>query len=411
MSERKKILDHREIAKDLDLYFLDEKVGQGLPLLLPNYTTIYKQIKTFLQAKQKEFNFQEVMTPILGSEDLYRTSGHLTHYEEYMFPVISRNNENLRLRPMTCPHHCSIYQQKPRSYQELPLRLCENSLLFRYEASGGLKGLERLRGLELPDHHIFVSLEKLKEELKVNYLYISQILATFGLKIARLALSIHDLENWQKYHSDKNLWNQAEKILKEVLEELRLNYTLLPGEAAFYGPKLDIEVQAADGKIITLATMQIDFPTPEKFGLQYINEKQELKTPVIIHQTPIGSYQRFIALLIEQTEGKLPFWLSPCQVAILPLNEEKETKNYCEKLKENLAKKDLRVKIFTEKTLNYRIRQIYKKKIPYYLVVGKEEIEKKMLKLTYTYLPNEITELTEKELYNKLEERNSKNGS
>jgi threonyl-tRNA synthetase len=195
MSERKKILDHREIAKDLDLYFLDEKVGQGLPLLLPNYTTIYNQIKTFLQVKQKEFNFQEVMTPILGSEDLYRTSGHLTHYEEYMFPVISRNNENLRLRPMTCPHHCSIYQQKPRSYQELPLRLCENSLLFRYEASGGLKGLERPRGFELPDHHIFVSFNELKEELKTNYLYISQILATFGLKISRLALSTHDLEN------------------------------------------------------------------------------------------------------------------------------------------------------------------------------------------------------------------------
>jgi len=205
MSERKKLLDHREIAKNLDLYFFDEKIGQGLPLLLPNYTIIYNQIKTFLQAKQKEFNFQEVMTPVLGSEDLYRTSGHLTHYEEYMFPVISRNNENLRLRPMTCPHHCSIYQQKPRSYQELPLRLCENSLLFRYEASGGLKGLERLRGLELPDHHIFVSFAKLKEELKINYLYISQILATFGLKIARLALSTHDLNNQQKYHCDKKL--------------------------------------------------------------------------------------------------------------------------------------------------------------------------------------------------------------
>jgi threonyl-tRNA synthetase len=194
MSE-KKILDHREIAKDLDLYFFDEKIGQGLPLLLPNYTIIHNQIKTFFQAKQKEFNFQEVITPILGSEDLYKTSGHLTHYKEYMFPVISRNNENLRLRPMTCPHHCSIYQQKPRSYQELPLRLCENSLLFRYEASGGLKGLERLRGFELPDHHIFVSFNKLKEELKINYLYISQILVTFGLKITRLVLSTHDPEN------------------------------------------------------------------------------------------------------------------------------------------------------------------------------------------------------------------------
>jgi threonyl-tRNA synthetase len=205
MPEKKKLLDHREIAKELDLYFFDEKIGQGLPLLLPNYTIIHNQIKTFFQAKQKEFNFQEVITPILGSEDLYKISGHLAHYEEYMFPVISRNNENLRLRPMTCPHHCAIYQQKPRSYHELPLRLCENSLLFRYEASGGLKGLERLRGFELPDHHIFVSFNKLKEELKINYLYISQILATFGLKTTRLALSTHDPDNRQKYHSDKNL--------------------------------------------------------------------------------------------------------------------------------------------------------------------------------------------------------------
>ena len=205
MPEKKKLLDHREIAKELDLYFFDEKIGQGLPLLLPNYTIIQNQIKNFLQAKQKEFGFQEVITPILGSEELYKSSGHLAHYEEYMFPVLSRNNEKLRLRPMTCPHHCSIYQQKPRSYQELPLRLCENSLLFRYEASGGLKGLERPRCFELPDHHIFVSMDKLKEELKNNYLYISQILITFDLKITRLAFSTHDPANWQKYHSGKNL--------------------------------------------------------------------------------------------------------------------------------------------------------------------------------------------------------------
>ena len=409
MPEKKKLLDHREIAKELDLYFFDEKIGQGLPLLLPNYTIIQNQIKNFLQAKQKEFGFQEVITPILGSEELYKTSGHLAHYEEYMFPVLSRNNEKLRLRPMTCPHHCSIYQQKPRSYQELPLRLCENSLLFRYEASGGLKGLERPRCFELPDHHIFVSMDKLKEELKNNYLYISQILITFDLKITRLAFSTHDPANWQKYHSGKNLWEQAEKLLQEVLAELKLNYTLLPGEAAFYGPKLDLEVQAADGKIITLATMQVDFLTPQKFGLQYINEKQELKTPVIIHQSPIGSYQRFIALLLEQTEGKLPFWLAPCQIAILPLNEEQETINYCDKLKKNLTSIDLRAKIIVEKTLNYRIRQNYRQKIPYYLVVGKKELEEKKLKLTYTYSSTKETEeLEEKELHEKLKEKSNK---
>jgi len=197
--------DHRLVAKELDLYILDEKVGQGLLILLPNYVIIHNQVKNFFHQKQKEFGFQEVITPILGSEELYQTSGHLVHYEEYMFPMISRNNENLRLRPMTCPHHCLIFQQKPRSYRELPLRLCENSLLFRYEASGGLKGLERARYFELPDHHIFVSMEKLKEELKINYLYISQVLKTFNLKIARLAFSTHDSDNWRKYHSDKIL--------------------------------------------------------------------------------------------------------------------------------------------------------------------------------------------------------------
>ena len=195
MSKNKKPLDHRDIAKDLDLYILDEKAGQCLPLLLPNYGIIYNQIKIFLQQKQKEFGFQEVITSILGSEELYRVSGHLAHYEEYMFPVISRNNENLRLRPMTCPHHCLIYQQKPRSYRELPFRLCENSLLFRYEASGGLKRIERTRYFEIPDHHIFVSMERLKEELKTNYLYISQVLASFDLKIVRLSFSCHDPNN------------------------------------------------------------------------------------------------------------------------------------------------------------------------------------------------------------------------
>lgn len=191
-SQNNKNFDHREITKNLDLYILDEKAGQGLPLLLTNYTIIYNQIKKFLQQKQQEFGFQEVMTPILGSEELYKTSGHLAHYEEYMFPVLSRNNENLRLRPMTCPHHCLIYQKKLRSYRELPFLLCENSLLFRYEASGGLKGLERPRVFELPDHHIFVGIDNLKEELKKNYHYISQILSVFDLQVKRLSFSTHD---------------------------------------------------------------------------------------------------------------------------------------------------------------------------------------------------------------------------
>ncbi|CAG8506961.1 5169_t:CDS:2 [Racocetra fulgida] len=228
MSDTNQVRDHRKIAQELDLYILDERAGQVI---------IRNQIQKFLQQKQKKFGFQEVITPILGSEYLYETSGHLQHYRDYMFPSFGRDNETFRLRPMTCPHHCLIYRQKPRSYRDLPWRLCENSFLYRYEASGALK----------------------------------------------------------------------ETLLKEALTELGLNYIVLKGEAAFYGPKLDLEIEAADGKNITIATIQLDFVLPLKFNLKYINKRQELITPVIIHQSPIGTYQRFIALLLEKTDGRLPF--------------------------------------------------------------------------------------------------------
>ncbi|CAI2161757.1 1317_t:CDS:2 [Funneliformis geosporum] len=290
--------DHRIIAKELDLYILDEKAGQ-------------------------EFGFQEVMTPILGSEYLYQTSGHLNHYQGSMFPAVSRNNETLYLRPMTCPHHCLIYQQKPRSYRDLPFRLCENSILHRYEASGGLKGLER---------------PQFSENLLIN-----------------------------------------------SLNELELNYTVLKGEAAFYGPKLDLEIKAADGKDITIATIQLDFILPQKFGLNYIDKEQKLQTAVIIHQSPFGSYQL------------------PCQLAILPFNEEEEIKNYCQKLAGELAEIGVRVKIFSKKKLKDRIRQMYRKKIPHYLVIGKEELKTKILKLVDAYQEGRMEELTERELVNKIQ--------
>jgi len=407
----KELKDHRQIAKDLELYILEEKSGQGLPLLLPNYVIIRNQIQTFLREKQIIFGFQEVITPVLGSEDLYQTSGHLAHYEEYMFPVLSRNNENLRLRPMTCPHHCLIYQQKSRSYRELPLRLCENSFLFRYEASGGLKGLERPRTFELPDHHIFVSFDKLKEELKNNYHYISQILSVFDLQVKRLSFSTHN-DNWQKYHPNKQIWEEAENILEEVLQELSINYIRLPGEAAFYGPKLDIEVEVADGKIITLATMQVDFLTPQKFDLQYINNQQELKTPVLIHQSPIGSYQRFIALLCEQSQGKLPFWLAPVQLTILTINEEEEIMKYSEELQKKLIRLNLRVEVWNHKTIGHRISQVHQKKVPYHLIIGKEELKTKKIKLVNNRLTDKNQEnltISEEELCERLKKENNIN--
>jgi threonyl-tRNA synthetase len=335
MEEKKQ--DHRTIAKELDLYILEEKAGQGLPILLPNWVIIRNQIQEFLQQKQRDFGFQEVITPILGSEYLYQTSGHLDHYQNSMFPAFSRNKETFYLRPMTCPHHCLIYQQKPRSYRDLPFRLCENSILYRYETSGALKGLERPRWFELADHHIFVSPEQLKTELKKNYHYIADILSAFNFPISRLVCSLHDPNNSEKYHADKDLWNYSENILINSLQELGLEYTVLKGEAAFYGPKLDLEIKAADSKNITIATIQLDFILPQKFGLKYTDKEQNLKTAAIIHQSPIGSYQRFIALLLEQTDGKLPFWLAPCQLAILPLNDEESVKNYCEKLEKELT--------------------------------------------------------------------------
>lgn len=403
MSILDKIRDHREIAKDLELYILNEKAGQGLPILLPNWVIIYNQIQNFLRQKQQEYGFQEVITPILGNEYLYQNSGHLDYYQDYMFPALSCNNETFRLRPMTCPHHCLVYQQKPRSYRDLPFRLCENAILHRYETSGSLKGLERVRCFELADHHIFVAAEKLLTELKTNYQFIADILATFNLEISRLVCSLRDPTQPKKYHSATEIWNYSESILQKALDELGLNYVVLAGEAAFYGPKLDLEVKAADGKNITLATLQLDFVLPAKFGLQYIDQGQKLPNPVLIHQSPIGAYQRFIALLLEQTDGKLPFWLTPCQVVILPLNEEPEVKNYCQKLATELKKVDLRVKIIAEKTLNYRIRQIYRKKIPYYLVIGKEEIVTKKLKLITTFQPQEKNEFSVGELSKKLQ--------
>ncbi|WNE41048.1 MAG: Threonine--tRNA ligase [Mycoplasmataceae bacterium] len=409
ISQQEKEQDHRVIAKDLDLYIFDDKIGQGLPILLENWVIIRNKIAEFLREKQKEFEFQEVMTPILGSEYLYKTSGHLDHYQGSMFPVISRNNESFYLRPMTCPHHCAIYQQQPRSYRDLPFRLCENSLLFRYEASGSLKGLERPRWFELADHHIFVSYDNLKEELKRNYHYIKSVLEAFNFKISRLVCALHESNNSEKYHSDKDLWNYSENLLIESLQELGLNYEIIKGEAAFYGPKLDLEIKAADGKNITISTIQLDFILPKNFALNYRNKKQDLENPAIIHQSPIGSYQRFIALMLEQTNGKLPFWLAPCQLAILPLNDEEETKLYYDSLVKELTKKNLRVKIFSKKTLNYRINQIYQKKIPYYLVIGKDELKKDKIKLIYTYLPNGSEEITQTELINKLAKENEIN--
>jgi len=384
--------DHRVIAKELDLYFSEDD-GQGLPFLLPNYTIIRNQIQAFLRQKQKEFGFQEVITPVLGSEELYQTSGHLPYYQDYMFPTISnisKKKERFRLRPMTCPHHFLIYQQKPRSYRELPLRLCEDALLHRYEASGGLKGLERSRWMELSDHHIFVNSENLKEEIKKIYYYAKDILANLNFSIERLICSLHDSTNKEKYHADEQIWQKSESLLIELLEEMNLTYLKEKGEAAFYGPKLDFEVKAQDGKYITIGTIQLDFISPQRFNLKYIDKEQNFQIPMIIHHSPIGTYQRFIALLLEKTGGRLPFWLAPTQLVILPLNNQEEVKNCSEDLQKRLSIAQFRSEIWSDETLGYSIKKTHQKKIPYYLVIGKEEIKTKKMKLHHVYSQKEV---------------------
>jgi len=403
--------DHRFIGKNLDFYFFDNEAGQGLPLLLPNWVIVRDEIDFFLKKKQNELKFQRVLTPILGSKNLYQTSGHLNHYEENMFPEMSRNNESFFLRPMTCPHHCLIFRNKPRSYKELPFRVCENSILHRYESSGSLKGLERVRCLELSDHHVFVSVEGVKEEFKKNFFFISDVLKKFDLKISRLVCSVSDLDNESKYHNNRSLWDYSEKILKESLEELKVDFVILKGEAAFYGPKLDIEMKSVDGKNITIATIQLDFVLPEKFNLKYVNSQQELKTPVIIHHSPIGAYQRFIAILLEQTKGKLPVWLSPCQIALLPMNDKIENSELIRSIQKKFEERNIRVKLMRDKTLNYRIKEIHNKKIPYYFVMGEREIkDENSLTLVDVFDNKEISNVSVEEivkiLLEKISERN-----
>lgn len=385
--------EKEEIIKNLELYFTNEKTGQGLPILLPNFVFIRNQIQNFIRQKWQEFGFNEVITPILGATQLYQTSEHLIHYQEYMFPEITKNKECYYLRPMTCPQHCLIFQRKLRSYNELPFRLSENSILFRYETSGSLKGLERVRCLELADHHIFVSLDILKQELKNNFLFIEEILKALEIEDKRIVCSFHDKENKKKYHGNAVLWEQSEIFLVNLLEEMKIEYVIEIGEAAFYGPKIDFEVPTANNKYTTISTIQLDFFLPNKFQLKFLNAAQQLKEIVIIHQSPIGSYQRFIALLLEQKKGKLPLWLIPIQLIILPINNKESVYFLCEEIKKELEINKIRVEIWTKKTLNFRIKEIYKKKIPYYIIVGTREVEKQELVLfnTYTNIENVIS--------------------
>lgn len=395
-------LDHRELNKTLEIYFSDEKIGQGLPILLEKGVIIKNLIQNFIRSKEREQGCKEVISPVLSDPTLFQESGHFFHYSDYMFPIIEKESEKFQLRPMTCPHHCIIFKRKIRSYRDLPIWLCEHSILHRFESSGSLKGLERVRWMEISDNHIFTSEEYLNDAFKKCFIFVSEVFKKFNINIERLVCSLHD-SNSDKYHDNEQLWEKSERILINSLNELKVDFVKIKGEAAFYGPKLDFEVKAIDGKSITFATIQFDFILPKRFDLNYVNEKGEQVTPIIVHFSAIGSYQRFISILLEQTQGKLPFWLSPLQVVLIPFfNNENEKKiiKYCDDLKSKLNL-IVRIEVWKERRLNYRIRKIHQLKIPSYIVIGEKEVDGNLLTYVSEYENNKI-ELSEFSLIEKL---------
>ncbi len=381
LQERKE-RDHRKIGKEMEIFMFSEFSGQGFPIWLKNGMIIKNQIKHYLQKLEIKYGFSEVQTPVFGEEALYKRSGHLDHYREDMFPILKVDNENLVLRPMNCPHHIIIYQTKMRSYRELPIRISEHAFQYRYEKSGALMGLERVRSMELTDSHIFCRHDQIVDEFKNVYQLINEVLNKFKIEIDYISLSLHDPNEKNKYYNDSKMWENAENSLKNVLNELNLKYEEKIGEAAFYGPKIDIQVKNALGHEITMSTLQLDFLLPQKFDIKYVDKNQQFATPVIIHRGLIGTYERFIAILLEQYKGDLPFWIAPRQIVIIPVN--KIHQQYCKDIKEKLQTLNLRVHVDDrDETLGKKIREANINKTKIQIVIGNKEIENQKINVRY----------------------------
>jgi threonyl-tRNA synthetase len=393
MIKRNQVFDHRTLNEKLKIFLIEDRIGKGLPILLKNGVIIKNIIQNLIRLKEREYGAEEVISPIISDSSLYSTSGHFEHYKDYIFPEIKKDGDVFQLRPMTCPNHCIIYSKKDNSYKSLPLWISEHSILHRYEPSGSLKGLERARWMEISDNHIFTTEEKLKDSFKNCFFFISEILSYFEIKINRFVCSLHK-KNDDKYHKNEKLWKISEKILIESLLELKVDFIKEEGEAAFYGPKLDIEVLNLDNKTITISTVQIDFLLPEKFSLKYLDKDGLKKKPVIIHYSSIGTYQRFISIIMEQYKGKFPIWLSPLQFVLLPSNNiNEDIIKFCKEIKTDLNSQGFRVELWeNDKRLNYNIRKVYNLNIPLYSVIGERELKTKKIILNdiYNKLEKEI---------------------
>lgn len=366
--------DHRKIGKDLSLFMTDDLIGQGLPMFLPKGYTIWNELETYIREKEIRLGYQHVLTPCIGTVNLYKTSGHWDHYKENMFPAMEVDDETFVLRPMNCPHHMMIYANAPHSYRELPIRIAEIAHDFRYEASGALKGIERGRHFCQNDSHLFVTPDQIKDEFKSVVDLIFDVYKDFGITNYRCVLSLRDPSDKEKYHDDDEMWNTAEQALRDTLDSIGIEYTEEIGEAAFYGPKLDVNVKPAVGAEYTLSTCQLDFCLPAKFDLKYVDADGSKKTPVVLHRAILGSLDRFMAYILEETKGKLPTWLAPVQVKVLPLSDKYI--DYSQKIYEKLLDEGIRAEIDTrDEKIGYKIREARLEKVPYMLVLGQKEEE------------------------------------
>ncbi|MCY8910798.1 threonine--tRNA ligase [Bacillus atrophaeus] len=373
--EEAKERDHRKLGKELKLFANSQKVGQGLPLWLPKGATIRRVIERYIVDKELSLGYEHVYTPVLGSKELYETSGHWNHYQDGMFPPIELDNETLALRPMNCPHHMMIYKNDIHSYRELPIRIAELGTMHRYEMSGALSGLQRVRGMTLNDAHIFVRPDQIKDEFIRTVRLIQDVYEDFGLNDYTFRLSYRDPEDTEKYFDDDEMWNKAQSMLKDAMDEIGSDYYEAEGEAAFYGPKLDVQVKTAIGKEETLSTVQLDFLLPERFDLTYVGEDGKQHRPVVIHRGVVSTMERFVAFLIEEHKGALPTWLAPVQFQVIPVSPSVHL-DYAKKVQECLQREGLRVEVdIRDEKIGYKIREAQMQKIPYMLVVGDQEAE------------------------------------
>ena len=373
--EEAKLRDHRKIGKDLGIYFIDDLVGRGLPMYLPNGFTLWNEIENYIRGKELKRGYKHVLTPPLGNVELYKTSGHLDHYRESMFPIMEVEDEEYVLRPMNCPHHMMIYGHDLHSYKDLPLRIAEIARDCRYESSGSLKGIERVRTFCQNDSHIFCMPDQIEEEFKNVVDLILECYKELNITNYRFELSLRDPEDKVKYHQDDEMWNSAENRLRAVLNDLNIDYVEKIGEAAFYGPKLDVQVKPAVGNEITLSTCQLDFCLPAKFNLSYIDSDGTKKTPVVLHRAVFGSLDRFIAYYLEETKGVLPIFLSPVQVNIIPVNMEYQG-HYAKEIYDLLIDNDIRCEYDNrDEKMNYKIRESVTRKIPITIILGDKEKE------------------------------------